>query len=177
MIFGDTPLAGVYLLDPQPVEDNRGFFARVWCAEEFEERGLDTSIAQCSISFNARRGTLRGMHWQAAPHEEVKIVRCTQGSIHDVVADLRPGSPTYGAWSSFELSAAGRRSLYIPKGCAHGFQTLVDETEVYYAISALYAPGAARGFRYDDSAFAIEWPLPDDAIVSQRDCSWPDYRL
>jgi dTDP-4-dehydrorhamnose 3,5-epimerase len=175
MIFTETRIAGAYVVELEPIQDERGFFARAWCADEFAECGLETDIAQCSISYNARRGTLRGMHWQAAPHEEVKLVRCTRGAIYDVVADLRPASSTFGQWVAVELSAQNRRLLYVPKGCAHGFQTLEDETEVFYAISAFYAPDAGRGFRYDDPAFAIDWPLPERVVVSDRDRTLPDY--
>jgi dTDP-4-dehydrorhamnose 3,5-epimerase len=173
--FSETSVAGAYLLDPEPIEDDRGFFARLWCADELERMGLEVSIAQCSVSYNRRRGTLRGMHWQQAPHEETKVVRCTRGAVYDVVADLRLDSPTLGRWAAAELSASNRRLLYVPAGCAHGFQTLEDDTEVTYAISAFHAPEAARGFRFDDPAFSIEWPLPAEVIASARDLSWPGY--
>ena len=175
MQFTETSVAGAYVLDPEPIEDDRGFFARIWCADELERMGLEASIAQCSVSHNRRRGTLRGMHWQRAPHEETKVVRCTRGAIHDVIADLRTDSPTRGRWVAVELSASNRRLLYVPRGCAHGFQTLEDDTEVSYAISPAHVPDAARGFRFDDPAFSIEWPLPDDVVVSDRDRAWPDY--
>jgi dTDP-4-dehydrorhamnose 3,5-epimerase len=177
LIFDETEVAGAYVIELEPITDERGFFARAWCAREFAERRLETQIAQCSISYNSRRGTLRGMHWQETPHEEVKLIRCVRGAIYDVVADLRPGSRTSGRWIAVELSAENRRLLYVPKGCAHGFQTLVDETEVFYAISMFYAPEAGRGFRYDDPAFAIEWPLTAEVVVSDRDRSWPDFDL
>ena len=175
VIFSEMAVHGVYVVDLEPVADERGFFARSWCAREFADHGLETGIAQCSVSYNSRRGTLRGMHWQESPHEEVKLVRCIRGAIYDVAADLRPESPTFGRWTSVELSAENRSALYIPKGCAHGFQALEDETEIFYAISEFYAPEASRGFRYDDPRFGIEWPLPDEIVVSERDLSWPAY--
>jgi dTDP-4-dehydrorhamnose 3,5-epimerase len=174
MIFHETSLDGAFLLEVERHEDERGFFARAWCRREFEERGLDTAIAQTSVSFNKLKGTLRGMHFQRPPHEEVKLVRCTRGAIWDVIVDLRPGSPTYRRSEGFELSEENRRELYIPKGFAHGFQTLADATEVHYQISEFYAPGAAAGFRHDDPSLAISWPLPV-SVISERDRSWPDF--
>ena len=174
MIFTPTRLQGAVLVDIERREDERGFFARTWCAREFAEHGLSTELAQCSLSYSARSGTLRGMHFQRPPHEEEKLVRCVCGAIWDVVIDLRPASPTYRQWQGFELSAANRRALYIPKGFAHGFQTLADDTEVAYQISAFYAPAAADGVRYDDPAFAIAWPHPMTAL-SPRDRAWPDF--
>jgi dTDP-4-dehydrorhamnose 3,5-epimerase len=174
MIFKETGLEGAYLIEMEPHADERGFFARAWCRREFEERGLDTGIAQTSVSFNTARGTLRGMHFQLHPHEEVKLVRCTAGAIWDVIIDLRPASSTYRRWEGFELTQQNRRQLYIPKGFAHGFQTLADATEVHYQISEFYAPGASSGFRHDDPAFAIRWPLPV-AVISERDLSWPNF--
>jgi dTDP-4-dehydrorhamnose 3,5-epimerase len=174
MIFHETSLAGAFLLEMERHEDERGFFARAWCRREFEARGLDPAIAQTSVSFNRLNGTLRGMHFQRPPHDEVKLVRCTRGAIWDVIIDLRPGSPTYRRWESFELSEENRRELYIPKGFAHGFQTLADATEVHYQISEFHSPGAAAGFRHDDPALAISWPLPV-SIIAERDRSWPDF--
>lgn len=174
MIFTPTLLKDAFIIDIEKREDARGFFARAWCADEFAQHGLDTTLAQCSISFNHRCGTLRGMHWQAEPHGEVKVVRCTAGAIYDVIVDVRPESPTYQKWIGVELSASNRRMLYIPKGFAHGFQTLADETEVFYFISAFYAPDAARGARYNEPAFAIDWPLPI-SIIAAKDETWPDY--
>jgi len=165
------------VVDLEPIEDERGFFARAWCAREFGERGLESRIVQCSISYNKNRGTLRGMHWQQAPHEEVKLVRCIRGAIYDVIADLRPTSPTYGRLISVQLSDQNRQLLYVPKGFAHGFQTLEDDTEIFYAMSEFYAPEAGRGFRYDDPAFAIEWPETEDLLIADRDQSWPDFEL
>ena len=172
MIFRETLLAGAFVLEPELVEDERGFFARTWSRDEFTARGLDPEIAQCSVSYNHRRGTLRGLHFQAAPHEEVKLVRCVRGSLWDVIVDVRPGSPTRGRFFGLVLSAAARNALYIPKGMAHGFVTLEDETEVFYQISAPYSPEHARGYRWDDPTFAIPSPEPV-AVISERDRNLP----
>jgi dTDP-4-dehydrorhamnose 3,5-epimerase len=172
MIFRETPLAGAWVLEPERIEDERGFFARTWCARDFAARGLDPTIAQCSLSWNHRRGTLRGLHLQTAPHEEVKLVRVTRGAVWDVIVDLRSGSPTFRKHFSLVLSAENRHELYIPKGMAHGFQTLEDGTEVYYQISEFYAPDSARGYRWDDPAFAIPWPEPV-TVISEKDRSLP----
>jgi dTDP-4-dehydrorhamnose 3,5-epimerase len=172
MIFRETPLAGAFVLEPELVQDERGFFARTWSRDEFVARGLDPEIAQCSVSYNHRRGTLRGLHFQAAPHEEVKLVRCIRGALWDVIVDVRPGSPTRGRFFGLVLSAAARNALYIPKGMAHGFVTLEDETEVFYQISAPYSPEHARGYRWDDPTFAIPWPEPV-AVISERDRNLP----
>jgi dTDP-4-dehydrorhamnose 3,5-epimerase len=174
MIFTETALKGAFLLDPEPKADARGFFARTFCVEEFKARGLDPRVAQCNISFNRRRGTLRGMHWQVAPRAESKLVRVTQGAIFDVIIDLRQQSPTFKRHFSVELSAANRRMLFIPEGFAHGFQTLADDTEVFYQMSEFYSADCARGVRWNDPAFAIRWPLPDP-ILNDRDRSWPDF--
>lgn len=168
MNFDQLRLTGAYLIRPQFIEDERGAFARRFCADEFRALGLETDFVQRSISFNARAGTLRGMHFQAPPHLEAKIVRCTRGSIFDVLVDLRAGSSTYGQWHGEELSADNRLMLYIPKGFAHGFQSLVDNTEVDYEITPAYVPGAAAGFRFDDPRLAIGWPI-SDVIISERD--------
>jgi dTDP-4-dehydrorhamnose 3,5-epimerase len=172
MIFRETPLAGAWVLEPERIEDERGFFARTYCRHDFEARGLDPAIAQCSVSFNHRRGTLRGLHLQIAPHEEVKLVRVTRGAVWDVIVDLRPASPTFRQHFSVVLSADQRNELYIPKGLAHGFQALEDATEVFYQISEPYAPESARGYRWDDPAFAIPWPEPATAI-SEKDRNLP----
>ena len=177
MIFAETALPGVYAIDLEPHEDERGSFARVFCAREFAEHGLDTRVAQSSIARNRVPGTLRGMHWQEAPHEEVKLVRCVRGEVYDVVADLRVGSPTFGRWIAVELSEANGRALHVPAGCAHGYQTLAPETAVWYQMSAPHVPEAARGFRFDDPAFAIEWPPAGERVISERDRSWPDFVL
>jgi dTDP-4-dehydrorhamnose 3,5-epimerase len=175
MIFTATPLAGLYLVASERHEDERGWFARSWCAREFAAQGLDARLAQTSLSFNRHRGTLRGMHYQRPPHAEAKLVRCVRGAIWDVALDLRPDSPTRGRWRGFELSAENGCALYLPEGFAHGFQTLLAESEVLYQISSFYAPEAGAGVRYDDPAFAITWPLPASSI-SPRDATWPDYQ-
>jgi dTDP-4-dehydrorhamnose 3,5-epimerase len=175
MLFDKTDLAGVFLIRPEPVEDERGFFARTWCQRELEDHGLVSRLAQCSVSYNRRKGTLRGMHYQIAPHEEEKVVRCTQGALWDVVVDLRPSSPTFRQWVGYELSARNRAQLYIPAGCAHGFQTLQADTEAFYMISEFYHPEHARGVRWDDPAFGIQWPATDQRIISDRDRGYPDF--
>jgi dTDP-4-dehydrorhamnose 3,5-epimerase len=175
MRFVATKLADAYVVELERREDERGFFARVWCRDEFAGHGLVPDLAQCSISRNDRAGTLRGLHFQTAPHEEAKLVRCTRGTIFDVIVDLRPDSPTHAEWIGVELDAAEGTALYVPKGFAHGFQTLVDETEVLYMISDPYVPEAASGVRWDDPAFGIEWPPADVRVISERDRSWPDY--
>jgi dTDP-4-dehydrorhamnose 3,5-epimerase len=172
MIFRETPLAGAWVLEPERFADERGYFARTYCRHDFEERGLDPAVAQCSVSFNHRRGTLRGLHFQVAPHEEVKLVRVTRGAVWDVVVDLRPGSPTFRRHFAVELTVEEGNALYIPKGFAHGFQTLADGSEVFYQISEFYAPEAARGYRWDDPAFAIPWPEPP-SVISEKDRNLP----
>jgi dTDP-4-dehydrorhamnose 3,5-epimerase len=172
MIFRETPLAGLFLIEPEPRSDERGFFARTFCADEFRAHGLDPCVAQCSVSFNRRRGTLRGLHFQRAPHEEDRLVRCTAGAIFDVAVDLRDGSATRGRWWGITLSAAERNQLYVPKGFAHGFLTLEDDVEVAYQMSVPYTPEGAAGYRYDDPAFAIEWPFPP-VVIAQRDLELP----
>jgi dTDP-4-dehydrorhamnose 3,5-epimerase len=172
MIFRETPLDGAWVLEPERFEDERGFFARTWCRRDFEARGLDPAIAQCSVSWNHRRGTLRGLHLQIAPHEEVKLVRVTRGTVWDVIVDLRPESLSFKRHFAVELSGENRRELYIPKGMAHGFQTLADGTEVFYQISEFYAPESARGYRWDDPAFAIPWPEPV-TVISEKDRNLP----
>jgi dTDP-4-dehydrorhamnose 3,5-epimerase len=176
MIFTPTELDGAYLIDLDRREDDRGFFARAWCERELAEQGLSTRIEQCNVSFNHSRSTLRGLHYQSAPHAEVKLIRCTRGAIYDVIVDLRPDSPTWKRWLGVELDAENRRMLYVPEGFAHGYQTLVDATETFYQVSASYAPDAEGGVRWDDPAFAIEWPDPEGALLSDKDRSWPDYR-
>ena len=174
MIFTETPIPGAYLIDLEKRGDDRGFFARAFCEKEFAAHGLATRFVQVNNSLSAVKGTLRGMHYQRAPHQEAKVVGCIRGAIYDVVLDLRPDSPTYLRWAAAELTAENHRSLYIPEGCAHGFQTLMDGAEVLYLMSEFYAPGHAAGVRYDDPAFAIEWPLPV-ACISDADRAWPDY--
>jgi dTDP-4-dehydrorhamnose 3,5-epimerase len=172
--FSPTALAGACIIDIEPVPDERGFFARSWCREEFARYGLNPDLAQCSISFNKKHGTLRGMHYQAKPHEETKVVRCTRGAIYDVIVDLRPESSTFRKWIAVELSADNRRMLYVPPGFAHGFQSLVDDTEVFYQISTFYHPESARGARWDDPAFGIEWPVME-RVISDKDRQYPDF--
>jgi dTDP-4-dehydrorhamnose 3,5-epimerase len=172
--FTPTTLPGVYLVDLEPIEDERGFFARSWCREEFAAHGLDGNLEQCNISFSRHKGTLRGMHFQAAPHGEAKLVRCTRGIIYDVAVDLRPHSPTYLQHLGAELSADNQRALFIPEGLAHGFQTITPNCEVFYQMSRAYVPGAGRGVRWNDPAFAIVWPV-DERIISERDRTWPDF--
>jgi dTDP-4-dehydrorhamnose 3,5-epimerase len=174
MKFTEAALPGTFLIDIDPHSDDRGFFARLWCKDELTRKGLVADLAQISVSFNRKRSTLRGMHYQVAPHEEVKLVRCTRGAIYDVLVDLRRDSPTFRRWISAELTAENRRTLYVPKGIAHGFQTLEDHTEVLYQISEFHRPESSRGVRWDDPAFRIEWPDPSP-ILSDRDSSFPDF--
>jgi dTDP-4-dehydrorhamnose 3,5-epimerase len=174
MRFIPTNLKDAYILEPEKLEDERGFFARSWCEKEFAERGLDPHLVQCSISFNHKKGTLRGMHFQLPPFAETKLVRCTRGAIYDVAIDLRQDSGTPLQWVGVELTAENRKALYIPKGFAHGFQTLADNTEVFYQISEVYAPEYARGLRWDDPTFKITWPEPV-SIISERDRNYENY--
>jgi dTDP-4-dehydrorhamnose 3,5-epimerase len=164
----DTPLPGLVVVELEPIGDARGSFARSFCARQFAEHGLDATVAQCNISFNAKAGTLRGLHFQAPPHEEAKLVRCTRGAIYDVAVDIRPTSSSYLRWYALELTPDNGRMLFIPRGFAHGFQTLADATEVFYLMSEFYHPGSGRGLRWDDPALAIPWPLPDP-ILSEKD--------
>lgn len=174
MLFRPTALAGVRLIELEPARDERGFFARTFCTQEFAAQGLETSFVQHSVSYTRRAGSVRGMHFQKSPHGEVKLLRCIKGAIHDVLIDIRPDSPTYRRWEAYELTAENRRQLYVPAGIAHGFQTLLPDTEVGYLISAFYAPAAAAGIRHDDPTFTIAWPLPV-ADVSAKDRAWPDW--
>ena len=174
MIFTETKLNGVYILEIEKLNDERGFFARTWCKQEFVKYGLNSNLSQCSISFNLKRGTLRGMHYQISPYQETKLVRCTAGAIYDVVIDLRPDSATFCQWFAVELSAENRCMLYVPEDFAHGFQTLEDNTEVFYQISESYAPEYAKGVRWDDLAFDIRWPA-GDRIISSKDASYADF--
>ncbi len=175
MTFEQTKVSGVFEVRVKPISDQRGFFARTWCRTEFEKNGLNPELVQCSLSFNTRKGTLRGMHFQAAPHAEAKLVRCTRGLIHDVVIDLRPHSPSYMQWTAVTLNSDERNMLYVPEGCAHGFLTLAENTEVFYQMSAFHAPEAARGVRWNDPAFQIDWPAPVE-VISERDRNYPDFR-
>ncbi len=174
MEFRETGLPGAWTLELTPHTDERGLFARIWCRREFQEKGLATELVQASISWNRSRGILRGMHYQAAPFEEDKLVRCIAGRIHDVIIDLRPDSATYCRTAAVELSAENRRSIYVPKGFAHGFQVLEDGSEVLYHMSEFYAPDHGRGVRWDDPVFGIDWPL-DDPILNLRDRTYPDF--
>jgi dTDP-4-dehydrorhamnose 3,5-epimerase len=176
MIFKETGLSGAFALEPERIADERGFFARTFCAREFAERGLAARFVQASISFNARAGTLRGLHFQVPPHREVKLVRCTAGAVWDVIVDLRVGSPTRLSWFGAELSADNRTALYIPEGFAHGFITLADDSEVFYEMSEFYAPAAGRGLRWNDPALGIRWPA-QPAVIAPRDATYPDLDL
>ncbi|MGI9205095.1 MAG: dTDP-4-dehydrorhamnose 3,5-epimerase [Woeseiaceae bacterium] len=174
MKFTETKLKGAYLIDLEPIGDDRGFFARAWCRKEFEAAGLDTRVSQANISFSKDKGTLRGMHWQRPPSAEIKLVRCIRGAIYDVIVDLRKDSPTFLQWIGVELTAENRRIILVPEGFAHGMQTLVDDTETYYQVSEFYAPEAEDGARPDDPAFNITWPLPV-TTQSERDANWPNF--
>lgn len=174
MKFHETPLPGAYLIELERFSDERGYFARTFCEEEFAKHGLHTHWPQCNLSFNTHAGTLRGMHYQEAPHEEVKLVRCVRGAIFDAIVDVRKGSPTYLEWYGAELSAENGAALYIPKGFAHGFITLQDNSEVYYHMGSVYVPNAARGIRWDDPRIGIEWPGSVTTIAT-RDAEYPDY--
>lgn len=174
MIFEELDVAGAFVVEPQRREDDRGYFARVWCGDELARRGLVERVAQINTGFSPKAGTLRGLHYQLPPHAEVKFARCTRGAVYDVVLDLRRSSPSYRAWAAVELTADDGRMLYVPEGCAHGYLTLADDSELEYLTSHPYAPGAARGVRFDDAAFAIAWPsLP--RVISQADRSWADF--
>lgn len=174
MIFNETKLKGAFVIEPEKLDDKRGFFARTWCVREFEEHGLNPNLVQCNISFNTKRGTLRGMHYQMAPHEEAKLVRCTMGSIYDVIIDLRSDSPTYKQWFHVDLSADNRKMIYIPEGFFHGFLTLQDNTEVFYQMSEFYAPECAIGIRWNDPSFGMDWP-GDVLVISEKDRTYPDF--
>ena len=175
MIFTETPLRGAFVIEPEPIEDSRGLFARTWCRREFAARGLETRIAQCSTSFSKRKGTLRGMHYQVPPAAETKIVRCTRGALYDVIIDLRTESTTFTRHFAMVLAADNRKMLYVPVGFAHGFQTLEDDTEVLYQTSEFYAPDHARGVRWNDPMFGIAWP-DDERTILDRDQNYPDFR-
>ena len=172
MKFMETSLKGAFIIDPEPIHDERGMFARTWCQEEFEAQGLKVTWVQNNVSLNYKRGTIRGMHYQTPPNEEVKLVRCIKGSIYDVIVDLRPDSPTFCQHAAVILSAENRRALYIPHGFAHGFQTLWDDSELFYHMSSFYEPSSARGFRWDDPMISIKWPEPL-TVISDKDRSWP----
>lgn len=175
MIFQEAKLKGAYIIEPERLEDERGFFARTFCQKEFEKQGLNFRIVQSSISFNKKNATLRGMHYQAAPYEEVKIVSCVRGAMYDVIIDLRPHSSTYLQWLAVELSGLNHKMLYIPKGFAHGFQTLADDTVVLYQMSEFYHPESAHGVRWNDPTFGIKWPL-SNSVISEKDMNYKDFR-
>jgi dTDP-4-dehydrorhamnose 3,5-epimerase len=177
MIFRETKLKGAYLVELDRREDERGFFARGWCSKEAAAHGLVGNMVQANVSYNKKKGTLRGMHYQAAPYQEVKLVRCVRGSIYDVILDLRPASPTFRQWVGVELTQDNGRMLYVPEDFAHGFQTLTDDAEVNYLVSQFYSPDAEKGVRFDDSAFGIEWPETRERIISAKDQSWADFSV
>src|SRR5215213_2933161 len=174
LIFKDTKLEGAYVIEPEKFEDHRGLFARSFSQGEFAEHGLRSQFVESGISFNYRKYTVRGMHWQAPPNAQAKLVRCTRGAIFDVMIDLRPESPTYKQWFAKELTAQNRLMLYIPEGFAHGYQSLEDETEMFYLLSGAYAPASERGVRWNDPAFAIAWPETERIILNERDRTFPD---
>jgi dTDP-4-dehydrorhamnose 3,5-epimerase len=173
MRFTPTPLADACVVDPEKIEDERGYFARTWCQREFEEHALDARVVQCSTSFNALKGTLRGLHYQVAPHAETKLVRCTRGAIFDVIVDLRPSSATFLQWFGAELTASNGRMLYIPRGFAHGFQTLANDSEIFYQMTEFYEPSAGRGVRWNDPLVGVRWPL-QVTVISEKDRLYPD---
>ncbi len=172
MIFQETTLQGAYVIEPKKINDHRGFFARIWCKEELQQRGLKSELVQSNVGFSYRKGTLRGLHFQKSPYAEVKIVRCTRGAIFDVIVDLRPESPSYKRWFGVELSGDNCKMIYVPEGFAQGYITLADNTEMYYHTSEFYNPDAAFGVRFDDPAFGIKWPLAA-AVISEQDRNWP----
>ena len=174
MRFIEAPVQGAYIVDVNRIGDERGYFGRLWCQHEFEEQGLKAHISQSNIGVSKQAGTLRGLHYQKAPHQEVKIVRCTRGAMFDVIVDLRPDSPTFRQWFGMELTQENATMLYVPEGCATGYQTLVDDTEMYYNATEFYHPESAAGVRYDDPAFGIEWPT-EITVISENDVNWPDF--
>lgn len=176
MIFRETKLPGAYVVEPVRHEDERGFLALSWARREFAEQGLDADLVQCNISFSEKKGTLRGMHFQSAPHAQAKLVRCTAGSVFDCIIDLREGSETFAQWACVELTAENRLQLFVPRGFAHGFQTLEDRTEVFYQMSSPYVPESGGGVRWDDPAFGIEWPEVGERIINVRDRTYPDFK-
>jgi dTDP-4-dehydrorhamnose 3,5-epimerase len=176
MKFTPTKIPGAYLIEIQPTTDERGFFARSFCADEFHQHGLNSNFTQCNVSFTSKQGTIRGMHYQVAPNTEAKLVRCTKGAIYDIILDLRPESPTFKQWVAAELTAGNHRMFYIPPGCAHGFQTLIDDTEVFYQMSGVYSADAAMGVRWNDPAFGIEIPLAI-SVINERDSLYTNFVL
>lgn len=176
MKFIETPLVGAYVVEMEPIADNRGYFARSYCEREFVERGLKVPFVQCNVSYNHQRGTIRGMHYQREPHGETKLIRCIRGAIYDVIVDIRPESASYGKWYGVELCSSNQRMLYVPDGFAHGFQTLENETEVFYQMGNFFVPESSEGLRWDDPVIGIEWPLPC-SVISDKDQSYPGFRL
>jgi dTDP-4-dehydrorhamnose 3,5-epimerase len=176
MLFTETRVKGAYIIEIEKIADDRGFFARSWCQKEFEEHHLNANFVQINVGFSIKKGTLRGIHYQVAPHEEVKLVRCTMGAVYDVVVDLRPDSPTYKQWAGIELTAENHKMLYIPEGCGHGYQTLADNSEIQYQTSQFYYRESAKGSRFDDPVFGIHWTLPVK-VISAQDKSWTGYSL
>lgn len=174
MIFTEPKLSGAYVIEPEHHHDERGFFARVWCQHEWEARGLNPRLVQCNVSFNKKRGTLRGMHWQRAPHAEAKLVRCTIGAIYDVIIDLRPDSATYKQYYALILTPENRTMLYVPEGCAHGFLTLSDNTEVFYQMSEFYRPESQAGVRWNDPTFGVQW-IDEVRVIAPRDMQYPNF--
>ncbi|RMD04340.1 dTDP-4-dehydrorhamnose 3,5-epimerase [Clostridium autoethanogenum] len=177
MIFLETKLKDAYIIQLQPIADERGFFSRTWCKNEFEKHGLKSEIVQCNLSYNEKKGTLRGMHYQVEPYRETKLIRCIKGAFYDVIIDLRKKSHTYKQWIGVELTENNNKSLYVPEGFAHGFQTLVDDTYAFYQVTEFYTPGAERGIRWNDPQFKIQWPEEKNRIISAKDQSLGDYRL
>lgn len=173
MIFKETKLKGAFIIEMEPIKDMRGFFARAWCKKEFEEHGLKPYLVQANITFSRKKGTLRGMHYQVAPYQEAKLVRCLKGALFDVIIDLRPDSPTYREWIDIELAEDNYKALYVPEGFAHGYQTLKDNTEVFYQVSQFYCPDSERGIRWNDPAFGIKWPQIQELVISEKDENWP----
>lgn len=175
MFFIETKLKGAFVIKLEKYSDDRGFFSRAWCQKEFKEQGINSRFVQANIGFSKNSGTIRGIHYQIAPFEEAKLVRCIRGAIFDVVLDLRPELPSFKQWFGVELSDENRKMLYVPEGCAHGYQTLVDNTEVFYQVSQVYSPESERGIRWNDPEFDIEWPIDEDLVISEKDQNWPDF--
>jgi dTDP-4-dehydrorhamnose 3,5-epimerase len=175
MIFTETKFVDAFVVELEKHEDERGFFARAWCDREFAAQRLNTQWVQANLAYSKTKGTLRGLHYQAAPYQEAKLMRCIRGAIYDVILDLRPESPTYKQWLGVVLTADNQKALYVPEGFAHGYQTLVDDCEVFYPVSQFYTPGSERGVRWNDPAFAIRWPLTEGLVISDKDQNWPDY--
>ena len=175
MLFIETKLKGAFVIELEKYSDDRGFFSRAWCQKEFKEQGINSRFVQANIGFSKNSGTIRGIHYQIAPFEEAKLVRCIRGAIFDVVLDLRPELPSFKQWFGVELSDENRKMLYVPEGCAHGYQALVDNTEVFYQVSQVYSPESERGIRWNDPEFDIEWPIDEDLVISEKDQNWSDF--